>query len=107
MNNTTFDVYTYYKSLHPSTLFLFRIANTYEAYFDDAETTASIIPGVHLETDGNTLLKVVLNCENILDICGTLSEHGCECKLIQSRGKGGDFALPDINMVIQDKENDY
>lgn len=110
MNNRVIDVYKHYKSLYGSMLLLFRVQNNYEAYFDDAKSISTILNlALHTEPGLNELpiTKVCLPDSTILDLVAELSEYGKECKLIQQRNTKGDFAIPDINILINEQKLDY
>ena len=106
MDNERLQVYTHYKSLYGSMLLLFRVKNSYEAYFDDAEYIASILSntGIMIETD---VSRTVLPSSEILEVVGKVAECGKTCKLIQQRNSAGEFALPDLVTMKIEQEMDY
>lgn len=102
MNERVIEVYKHYKSLYGSMLLLFRVRNNYEAYFDDAKSISTML-NIPLRTEGNICIPV----SDVLDIISELSGDGAEFKLIQQRNNDGEFDLPDIKLMAEEKIMDF
>lgn len=110
MDSRVSKVYSYYKGLYPQIVSLFRVDNSYEAYFEDAINIAPVI-GLPVQgkavDDGFVINVVVVPAGDILDYVAVLSMNGIDTKLIVQRNSAGKFALPDIKELEKDKNLDY
>lgn len=110
MNSRVTEVYSYYKELYPQIVSLFRVDNSYEAYFEDAVNIAPVIglPVQGKAMDNGFVINVVaVPAGDILDYVAVLSMNGIDTKLIVQRNSAGKFALPDIKELEKDKNLDY
>lgn len=109
MDSKILKAYEHYKSLYGSTLLLFLVRDSYEAYFDDAATISSILEiSQYTElTENNGLSKIRISDCNVLDIVKILHDHGHECKLIQQRNAQGVCDIPDVETIQKEQELDF
>lgn len=94
-------VYCYYKELYTSYLLFFRVANSYEAYYEDAEEVCSIL---NLPKNND---RVFVPVEEIGIYISALTDNGKAVKLVSRRNNEGVFSIPNVEEIENDKENDY
>lgn len=101
MSNNKIEVFRYYKSQDPKSIFLFLVNDHYEAYGSDSEPISKTL-GMQI-IDG----IVSLPTDNILDVVGRLSSVETPVRLIRSRDENGSKDLPDINIILAEQSEDY
>ena len=110
MNSRISEVYGYYKHVYPQIVSLFRVNNSYEAYFEDAQRISPLI-GLPVEgkaVDGGYIINVVtVPAIDIWDHISTLTIYGINAKLISQRNSDGKYDLPDIKLIKSEQEMDY
>lgn len=106
MNGEVNRAYAYYKAQHPGSILLFRVKNLYEAYFDDADRIRELL--------GSSTLKftqreqtVCLPSDSICDYVSVLGDSGCALQFIEYRNDDGEFAIPDVNLLENEKAMDF
>lgn len=101
--NQVMEVYSYFKLVHKSNLILFKIGSGHRAYYEDARKISECLG---LEYDTITDSVLIAEDVSIFDIISDLYQHGFTCKIVAYRGPDNEFALPDSN-VINDEKEDY
>jgi DNA mismatch repair ATPase MutS len=103
--NAKLQAYCYYKEQYPQSVVFFRIGDNYEAYREDAVTVNKIV-GVEFEQmTPEKEVKFLIDKE--FDYISLLASHNIEVKIISQRNQTGDFDIPDVDLIINDKEIDY
>lgn len=97
-----FDAYNYYKTLHPSTVILFRVGCLYRPFFDDASVIARLMP----EWTGQDEWAPEVPVEKALDFVAFAHCRGVQVRLVDHLNEEGDFDVPDIHDVFRNHEDD-
>ncbi len=100
MNTNATEAYRYYKGLYSPFIIFFRIGNSYRAFHDDAELVSEAL-GVPIDNG-----CAELPAEGILDAIGKLSESGHQSKTVTYRNESGEYDIPDVELLKQEKEAD-
>jgi DNA mismatch repair ATPase MutS len=105
-NNAKIRAYCYYKEQYPQPVIFFRVGNDYEAYLEDAVTVSKMVSGIKLEqTKLGNIIKFSISQE--FDYISSLASYGITIKTINQRNQIGNFDVPDVDLIINDKEIDY
>jgi DNA mismatch repair ATPase MutS len=103
--NARVRAYCYYKEQYPQSVIFFRVGNDYEAYREDAVTVNKIVGIEFGQTMSEKKVKFSMNKGS--DYISLLTSQDIAVKTISQRNQNGDFDIPDVDLIINDKEIDY
>lgn len=101
MNERQVEVYRYYKNLYPMEMMLYRIGESYVILGEDACKAKTT-----LKLPGNISCDVFEFHHSNLDAISELSGI-FYIKIIEYRNDSGEFDLPDVNRLEEEKHCDY
>ncbi len=97
--------YYYYKGQHGNDVVMFRYNEHYHACFNDAKIVSDAT-GIEL-WDDPYITDVQIPVESIFDYVDELSSYGIRVVLIEYRNNYGDFDIPDVALINEEKFEDY
>ena len=109
MRSKKIMAWLYYKQLNPNDVLFFRVKDCYEVYQEDAMNVCKIINVQVKEEVYERELVVTLNLpvNEGFECASLLSEHNLTTKMISQRDENGEYSLPDIDKLKNEKTSDY
>lgn len=106
MNGEVKRAYAYFKAQHPESILLFRVKDSYVAYFEDAESVSKILAGSNLKFSTSSQ-TVSFPSDQVYDYMSFIGDSGVAIRLVEQRNADGEFDIPDVTQIQNDIEADY
>lgn len=96
----------HYHKMYPGSLIFYRIKENFVAFLEDARQASSILNlPLSFSDDGDAMLSIphseFLDKVDLLSSCG-IGVHG-----VSYRNDSGEFSIPDVDQLMEEKDLDY
>lgn len=97
--------YNYYKALYGDAVIMFRVKDFYQMFLRDALWAAPLLQ-LNLASESQ-IATLIFPCERYMDYVAILSACGKEVHAIHYRNDAGEFDIPDVERLHQERASDY